>query len=186
MDDFVSKRAPVPPAASMRIQTSQLLRDGTHFFDRYGSETRNLFRIGGAKYIAQALQVEDVADKGHYRVLIDKVAVQHGQESAQLDHLPGLFGDLPIKRRLDSFPAFDAACGQSIYGLFVAVLRVKQDFAAGLAYGEYHLAPSVRIRLASIGAQIGVGFKVIPPAKRLPKSFGKGLNFRLVYARFYI
>ena len=170
MDDFMSKRAPVPPAAPMRIQTSQLLRDGPHFFDGHGSKARNLFRIGRTKFIAQALQVEDVADKGNYRVLIDKMAVQHGQESAQLDLLPGLFRDLPKKRRLDSFPAFDAACGQSINGLFVAVLRVKQDFTAGLADGEYHLAPSVRIWLASIGAQIGVGFNVIPVAKRLPES----------------
>lgn len=183
--DIMGKGAPVPPAATMGIQAAQILGDGVHFVYRYGTETCDLFRIAGAKVLAQALEIEDVANEGDDRFSVDKVAVKHAQETAELDLLPCLFGDFPEERLLDHFSAFNAARGQSIYWLFVTVLGVQKDFAAELADGKDHLAPKVWVFTPPIGAHVVVGLDVVLSAEWLTVFLGKGLDFSSVDSRRY-
>lgn len=153
--------------------------------DWYGSKSCNLFRVARAKFLAQTLEIEDVTSEGDGRVFVNKVTVQDAQKTTQLDLLPGFFIDFPKEGFLDRLSAFDAARGQSVNGLFVAVLRVQQDFAAELANGENYLPPAVRVFLPTVGAHIGVGFDVIASAERLPVPLRERLDFRLVYSRRY-
>jgi len=185
VDKIVGKGAPVPPAAPKGVQAPQLLGDDAQFLCGYGSKTRDFVRIGRAERPAKTLKVENVADEGIDSASIDEVAIQHAQETAHLDLLSCLLSDLTEKSLLDGLSPFDASGRQAIDRPFVTVLRMQQDFTVELPDCEYHLSPSVRIRLPPVGAQIGVCFDAMTAAKRLPVLAYKGLDFRPVYLGRY-
>ena len=185
VDKIVGKGTPVPPAASKGVQAPQLFGDDAQFLCGYGPKTRDFIRIGRAERLAETLKVENVADEGIDTASIDEVAIQHAQESAHLDLLSSLFSDLPEKRLLDRLSPFDASGRQAIDRPFVTVLRMQQDLSVELPDCEYHLSPSVWVRLSPIGAQVGVGFYAMTAAKRLPVLAYKGLDFRPVYLGRY-
>ena len=147
---------------------------------RHCSVTGNFLRVRGSQLHTQAIKIENVADKRKGAMFTNKITVQHTYEAAQLDNLTSLLSDFPEKRVFDRFVALDAAGGQPIDWLLVAMFRVQKNLAIGLTDRENNLPSSVRILLPAIGAHRGVRFNEVAATKRLPVFDSEGMKFRLI------
>ena len=108
------------------------------------------------------------------------MTVQHSEETSQLNLLSGLFSDFAEEGIFDRFSELDAAGWQAINWRFVAVFSVQQDLAVVLTDCENDFASSIRIRLPSICAQIGIRLYEVTAPYRLPVSACQGIHFRTV------
>ena len=154
--------------------------DGAQLLYRHRPIAADFFCVGRGKVSTKTFQIENVADERNAGATIDKMAVQHTQESTQLHALSGLLGDFPIKCFLYRFTGFDAARRKSIDRRFVSVFGVQQDLAVELADCEHDLASSIGILLPPICAHVCVRLNEMAAAERLPVFARKGVQFRLV------